>query len=195
MRISDWSSDVCSSDLLALQDACRRCFASLFTDRAIAYREAKGFDHLDVALSIGIQQMVRSDLSGSGVMFSIDTETGFPDAIVISAAWGLGETVVQGTVNPDRYVVFKPLLAQPGNEPIIDKELGGKAFRMVYGEGGSHRTRIVETTAQERRAFVLANADIPHLARWPVAIEDHYQRPMDMEWEIGSASGRGRGWQ
>src|SRR3546814_11636428 len=117
MRISDWSSDVCSSDL-----------------RAIAYREAKGFDHLDVALSIGIQQMVRSDLSGSGVMFSIDTETGFPDAIVISAAWGLGETVVQGTVNPDRYVVFKPLLAQPGNEPIIDKELGGKIGRAREGQ-------------------------------------------------------------
>src|SRR3546814_20206717 len=95
--------------------------------------------------------MVRSDLSGSGVMFSIDTETGFPDAIVISAAWGLGETVVQGTVNPDRYVVFKPLLAQPGNEPIIDKELGGQAFRMVYGEGGSHRTRkIGRATCRER---------------------------------------------
>ena len=174
---------------LALQDACRRCFASLFTDRAISYRDAMGFDHLDVALSIGIQQMVRSDLSGSGVMFSIDTETGFPNAIVISAAWGLGETVVQGTVNPDRYVVFKPLLVQPGNEPIIDKELGGKAFRMIYGEGGSHRTRIVETTAQERRSFVLDNADILQLARWAVAIEDHYQRPMDIEWAKDGETG------
>ncbi|AGH51994.1 phosphoenolpyruvate synthase (plasmid) [Sphingomonas sp. MM-1] len=174
---------------LALQDACRRCFASLFTDRAISYRDAMGFDHLDVALSIGIQQMVRSDLSGSGVMFSIDTETGFPNAIVISAAWGLGETVVQGTVNPDRYVVFKPLLVQPGNEPIIDKELGGKAFRMVYGEGGSHRTRIVETTAQERRSFVLDNADILLLARWAVAIEDHYQCPMDIEWAKDGETG------
>jgi len=174
---------------LALQDACRRCFASLFTDRAISYREAKGFDHLDVALSIGIQQMVRSDLSGSGVMFSIDTETGFPNAIVISAAWGLGETVVQGTVNPDRYLVFKPLLARPGTEPIIDKELGGKAFRMVYGEGGSHRTRIVETTAQEREAFVLDDTDILRLARWAVVIEDHYQRPMDMEWAKDGETG------
>lgn len=173
----------------ALLDACKRCYASLFTDRAISYREAKGFDHLTVALSIGIQQMVRSDISGSGVMFSIDTETGFPDAVVISAAWGLGETVVQGTVNPDKYVVFKPLLAQPGTEPIIDKELGGKAFRMVYGDGGSHRTRIVETTAQERQAFVLDNADIVQLARWAVAIEEHYQRPMDMEWAKDGETG------
>lgn len=173
----------------ALLAACRRCFASLFTDRAISYRDAKGFDHLEVALSIGIQQMVRSDLCGSGVMFSIDTETGFPNAIVISAAWGLGETVVQGSVNPDRYVVFKPLLAQPGTEPIIDKELGGKAFRMVYGEGGSHRTRIVETTEQERQSFVLDNSDIVELARWAVAIEDHYQRPMDMEWAKDGETG------
>ena len=173
----------------ALLAACRRCFASLFTDRAISYRDAKGFDHLEVALSIGIQQMVRSDLCGSGVMFSIDTETGFPNAIVISAAWGLGETVVQGSVNPDRYVVFKPLLAQPGTEPIIDKELGGKAFRMVYGEGGSHRTRIVETTEQERQSFVLDNSDIVQLARWAVAIEDHYQRPMDMEWAKDGETG------
>lgn len=173
----------------SLLDACRRCYASLFTDRAISYRETKGFDHLGVALSIGVQQMVRSDLSGSGVMFSIDTETGFPDAIVISGAWGLGETVVQGTVDPDKYIVFKPLLAQQGTEPIIEKELGGKAFRMAYGEGGSHRTRIVETTAKERGAFVLDDADILRLARWAVAIEDHYQRPMDMEWAKDGETG------
>src|SRR3546814_3162159 len=115
MRISDWSSDVCSSDL----------------------REAKGFDHMDVALSIGVQQMVRSDLSGSGVMFSIDTETGFPHAAVISAAWGLGEMVVQGSVNPDKYMVFKPLLQTDGACPIIEKTRGGKALKMVYAEGGS----------------------------------------------------------
>lgn len=173
----------------SLLDACRRCYASLFTDRAISYREAKGFDHLGVALSIGVQQMVRSDLSGSGVMFSIDTETGFPDAIIISGAWGLGETVVQGTVDPDKYVVFKPLLARQGTEPIIEKELGGKAFRMVYGQGGSHRTRIVETTAKERGAFVLDDADILRLARWAVVIEDHYQRPMDMEWAKDGETG------
>lgn len=173
----------------ALLNACRRCYASLFTDRAISYRETKGFGHLDVALSIGVQQMVRSDLSGSGVMFSIDTETGFPNAVVISAAWGLGETVVQGTVDPDKYVVFKPLLSQPAAEPIIGKELGGKAFRMVYAEGGSRRTRIVETTADERTAFVLENDDIIQLARWAVAIEAHYQRPMDMEWAKDGETG------
>ena len=177
------------SGTTALLDACKRCFASLFTDRAISYREAKGFGHLDVALSIGVQQMVRSDLAGSGVMFSIDTETGFPNAVVISATWGLGETVVQGTVDPDKYVVFKPLLAQAGTAPIIDKDLGGKTFRMIYGDGGSHRTRIVETTAQERQAFVLDDADIIQLARWAVAIETHYQRPMDMEWAKDGGNG------
>lgn len=166
----------------ALLDACRRCYASLFTDRAISYREAKGFAHLEVALSIGVQQMVRSDLSGSGVMFSIDTETGYPGAIVISAAWGLGETVVQGSVDPDKYVVFKPLLEAPGAMPIIEKELGAKATRMVYAEGGSRRTRIEETTLEERAAFVLDDDDIIQLARWAAAIERHYQRPMDMEW-------------
>ena len=172
-----------------LLEACRRCYASLFTDRAISYREAKGFDHLNVALSIGVQQMVRSDLSGSGVMFSVDTETGFPNAIVISAAWGLGETVVQGTVNPDKYLVFKPLLAVPETTPIIEKELGGKAFRMVYGDGDSHRTRILETTARERESFVLDDIDIIQLARWAVIIEDHYHRPMDMEWAKDGESG------
>jgi pyruvate,water dikinase len=166
----------------ALLDACKRCFASLFTDRAISYREAKGFGHLDVALSIGIQQMVRSDLAGSGVMFSIDTETGFPKAVVISAAWGLGETVVQGSVDPDRYVVFKPLLERSGTLPIIGKDLGGKTLRMVYAEGGSRRTRIEETTTEQRQNFVLEDEDIIQLARWAVAIEAHYQRPMDIEW-------------
>lgn len=173
----------------ALLDACRRCYASLFTDRAISYREAKGFDHREVALSIGVQRMVRSDLSGSGVMFSIDTETGFPGAVVISAAWGLGETVVQGSVDPDKYVVFKPLLSVPGAEPVIGKDKGGKAFRMVYAEGGSRRTRIVETTAAERDAFVLDDADILQLARWAAAIEAHYARPMDMEWAKDGETG------
>ncbi|GLT00539.1 phosphoenolpyruvate synthase [Sphingobium jiangsuense] len=173
----------------ALLDACRRCYASLFTDRAISYREAKGFDHREVALSIGVQRMVRSDLSGSGVMFSIDTETGFPGAVVISAAWGLGETVVQGSVDPDKYVVFKPLLSVPGAEPVIGKDKGGKAFRMVYAEGGSRRTRIVETTAAERDAFVLDDVDILQLARWAAAIEAHYARPMDMEWAKDGETG------
>jgi pyruvate, water dikinase len=114
------------------------CAASprLFTDRAISYRETKGFDHLAVALSVGVQQMVRSDLAGSGVMFTIDTESGFPGVATISAAWGLGETIVQGAVNPDRYVVFKPLLDTPGARPIIEKALGDKAIRMIYAEEG-----------------------------------------------------------
>src|SRR3546814_2528968 len=107
---------------------------------------------MDVALSIGVQQMVRSDLSGSGVMFSIDTETGFPHAAVISAAWGLGEMVVQGSVNPDKYMVFKPLLQTDGACPIIEKTRGGKALKMVYAEGGSRRTRIVDTSAAERES-------------------------------------------
>lgn len=167
-----------------LMDACRRCYASLFTDRAISYRELKGFDHLDVALSIGVQRMVRSDVGASGVMFSIDTDSGFPRAAVISAAWGLGETVVQGTINPDKYVVFKPLLTVPGRsyEPIIEKTVGSKTHKMVYSQGGHDRTRTVETSEEERRALVLGDAEILDLARWAVTVEEHYGRPMDMEW-------------
>lgn len=172
-----------------LLDACRRCFASLFTDRAISYREAKNFDHLGVALSIGVQRMVRSDVGGSGVMFSIDTDTGFPRAAVISAAWGLGEMVVQGAVNPDRYQVFKPLLAEPGMAPIIEKTLGAKERKMVYSHGGSARTRVVETPVRQRRAFVLADAEILELARWAVLVEEHYGRPMDMEWARDGVTG------
>ena len=166
-----------------LMDACRRCYASLFTDRAISYRELKGFDHLDVALSIGVQRMVRSDVGASGVMFSIDTDSGFPRAAVISAAWGLGETVVQGTINPDKYVVFKPLLTVPGRsyEPIIEKTVGSKTHKMVYSQGGHDRTRTVETSEEERRALVLGDAEILDLARWAVTVEEHYGRPMDME--------------
>jgi len=172
-----------------LLDACRRCFASLFTDRAISYRELHGFDHLQVALSIGVQKMVRSDLAGSGVMFSIDTETGFPDVVVIDAAWGLGENVVQGAVNPDGYTVFKPLLDHDGLMPILEKRLGAKEKKMVYGSGGSHPTRNVDTTTRERRTFVLADAEVLQLARWAVAIERHYGKPMDMEWAKDGESG------
>jgi len=172
-----------------LLEACRRCYASLFTDRAIAYRQAKGFDHLEVALSIGVQQMVRSDLAGSGVMFSIDTETGFPRAVVINAAWGLGETVVQGTVDPDKYVVFKPLLEDPRLVPIVEKALGGKERKLVYASGGSARTATVATTQRERQGFVLSDAEILQLARWAVAVEAHYGRPMDMEWAKDGETG------
>ena len=172
-----------------LLDACRRCYASLFTDRAISYRATKGFDHLQVALSIGVQRMVRSDQAGSGVMFSIDTETGFPGVAVISAAWGLGETVVQGTVDPDKYLVFKPLLADRRYRPIIEKTLGGKARKMVYAQGGSARTATLETTQKERRSFVLGDEEILELGRWAAIVEAHYGRPMDMEWAKDGETG------
>ena len=172
-----------------LLDACRRCYASLFTDRAISYREVKGFNHLEVALSIGVQRMVRSDVGGSGVMFSIDTDTGFPRAIVISAAWGLGETVVQGIVDPDKYLVFTPLLADTSLMPIIEKKLGGKARKMVYGTGGSDRTRLVDTTEKERDTLVLSDDEIVQLARWAAIVAEHYGRPMDMEWAKDGLTG------
>ncbi len=162
--------------------ACRKCYASLFTDRAIAYRETNGFDHLQVALAIGVQKMVCADRAGSGVMFTLDTETGFPGVVVISAAWGLGENVVQGTVNPDKYVVFKRLLGDPHRCPIIERSLGTKNKKLVYGAGNSARTRNISTTPHERETLVLKDAEILELARWAIAVERHYARPMDMEW-------------
>jgi pyruvate,water dikinase len=172
-----------------LLDACRKCYASLFTDRAIAYREEHGFDHMKVALSVGVQVMVRSDKGGSGVMFSIDTETGFPDVVVINAAWGLGENVVQGTVNPDEYRVFKPLLGDDNLRPIIEKARGEKQKRMVYATGGSHTTKNVDTPKHLRRALVLDDEEILTLARWAAAIEQHYDQPMDMEWAKDGQTG------
>jgi len=173
----------------ALLDACRRCYASLFTDRAISYRDEMGFDHMQVALSAGVQRMVRSDLAGSGVMFTIDTETGFPNVIIINAAWGLGENVVQGTVNPDKYAIFKPPLRDERYRPIIEKTLGTKEKKMIYAEGGSGRTKNVNTTRREREAFVLSDSDILQLARWAVLIEKHYGRPMDIEWAKDGETG------
>jgi pyruvate,water dikinase len=172
-----------------LLDASRRCYASLFTDRAITYRELKGFDDLSVALSIGVQRMVRSDLGASGVMFSIDTESGFPHAAVISAAWGLGELVVQGIVDPDTYMVFTPLLDDPTLSPIIERTIGAKERKMVYGRGGSARTRTIDNTPRERDAIVLGDADILQLARWAVTVAKHYGRPMDMEWAKDGETG------
>jgi pyruvate,water dikinase len=166
----------------ALLDACRRCYASLFTDRAISYRIAKGFDHMKVGLSIGVQRMVRSDRGGAGVMFSIDTETGFDRVVLINAAWGLGETVVQGEVDPDEYQVFKPLLGEPSLVPIVAKRRGDKAAKLIYGDVGDTPTRRVPTSKAERTAFVLNDTEILALARWAVAIEAHYGCPMDMEW-------------
>lgn len=165
-----------------LLEACRKCYASLFTDRAITYREEQGFDHLQVALSVGVQKMVRADKAGSGVMFTLDTETGFRDVVVINAAWGLGENVVQGSVTPDEYRVFKPLLDDSDTRPIITKRLGDKAKKMVYTEGSSATTKNVETSQRERRRFVLDDDQILRLARWARAIESYYERPMDIEW-------------
>ncbi|MGE3876714.1 MAG: phosphoenolpyruvate synthase [Parvibaculaceae bacterium] len=174
----------------AVLDACRRCYASLFTDRAISYRQTKGFDHLKVALSIGVQVMVRSDLGGAGVMFTIDTETGFDKVAIIDAAWGLGESVVQGTVDPDEYQVFKPLLADAALKPIIEKRLGGKAQKMIYDTQGEHPTRIVPTSRAERAAYVLSDEDILQLGRWACVIEDHYGCPMDVEWAKDGENGK-----
>ncbi|HXV28929.1 MAG TPA: phosphoenolpyruvate synthase [Sinorhizobium sp.] len=165
----------------ALMGACRRCYASLFTDRAISYRRANGFDHMKVALSVGVQQMVRSDLGGAGVMFSIETETGFDKVVLINAAWGLGEYVVKGVVDPDEYRVFKPLLGDPALAPILEKKCGTKTSKLIYGDG-VEPTRGVDTSKEEQATLVLTDDEVLKLARWAVAIEEHYGCPMDIEW-------------
>jgi len=171
-----------------LLDACRNCFASLFTDRAIAYRESHGFEHLDIALSIGVQKMVRSDLAGAGVMFTLDTESGFDKVVFITAAYGLGETVVQGQVNPDEYYVYKPLLEEGIFYPIIKKTLGKKERKMIYVSGEIIKTRLVDTRKDEQQRFVLSDEEIIKLAQWACIIEKHYSTrngkptPMDIEW-------------
>ncbi len=166
-----------------LLEACRKCFASLFTNRAISYRQEKGFDHMGVSLSVGIQKMVRSDKACAGVMFSIDTETGFPDAVLLTGAWGLGETVVQGSVTPDQFTVFKPLLENNALRPIIEKKKGTKAKKMIYATDGNKTTvTTINASGKEREAFVLSDEEILQLARWAVLIEQHYGCPMDMEW-------------
>lgn len=174
----------------ALLDTCRRCYASLFTDRAITYRNIQGFDHLDVALSIGVQLMVRSDIGGSGVMFSIDTETGFDKSVLINAAWGLGENVVQGAVTPDEYQVYKPFLDNHALCPILEKKLGAKEKKMIYAglEGG--QIRNVPTSKKERESFVLNDDEILDLARMAKTIEEHYKCPMDMEWARDGFTGK-----
>ena len=170
-----------------LINACKRCFASLFTNRAISYREDKGFEHLSVALSIGVQKMVRSDLAASGVIFSIDTESGFRDAVLLTGSYGLGEMVVQGTVNPDEFYVFKPTL-KTGYKPIIQKKLGTKEVKMVYSSNKEDPVEIVPVAEDERKKFCISEDDILTLARWTTIIEDHYSakagffKPMDIEW-------------
>ncbi|MDT0467427.1 phosphoenolpyruvate synthase [Streptomyces gibsoniae] len=165
----------------ALLAACQRCYASLFTDRAISYREHHGFDHLKVALSIGVQQMVRSDRAGAGVMFTLDTDSGFPRVVLVNAAFGLGESVVGGRVDPDEYQVYKPLLAQADTNPVISKTIGGKQTKVVYGDG-AQPTMTVATTEEEQAACVLDDAEILQLARSGVLIEEHYGHAMDIEW-------------
>ena len=172
-------------------DAIKRCYASLFTDRAIAYREEKGFDQLAVALSVGVQKMVRSDKAGAGVLFTIDTEHGFRDVVVLTAAWGLGEMVVQGRVDPDEYVVFKPLLGQEGLVPVVGRTRGDKRVKLVYADDddGEAPTREVDVPDDDRRAPVLDDGEVLQLARWGCQIEDHYGRPMDVEWAKDGGSG------
>lgn len=178
----------------ALLEACKKCFASLFTNRAISYRVDKGFDHFNIALSVGIQKMVRSDLASSGVMFSIDTETGFKDAIFVTGAYGLGENVVQGAVNPDEFYVFKPTLRQ-GKKPIIYRQVGEKAIKMVYNTQGNNPVKNINVPQEERDKFCINDEEVITLSKWAQIIEDHYSekagyfKPMDMEWAKDGVTG------
>lgn len=177
-----------------LLHSCKLCFASLFTDRAISYREDKNYSHFEISLSIGVQKMVRSDLSCSGVMFSIDTESGFDKVAFITGSYGLGENVVQGAVNPDEYLVFKPTLEE-GYKPIISKKVGEKHIKMVYDTNGSKLTKNVQVPKKEQEQFVLQEEEVLQLGRWAAIIEDHYSakkghyQPMDMEWAKDGESG------
>ncbi|PHV61660.1 phosphoenolpyruvate synthase [Cyanobacterium aponinum] len=175
-------------------EACHKCFASIFTDRAISYRTVKNFDHFEVALSVGVQKMVRSDLASSGVMFSIDTETGFKDAAFVTAAYGLGENVVQGAVNPDEFFVFKPTLKE-GYKPILNKRLGTKEIKMVYDLGGGKQVKNVPVSESERLQYAITDDEALLLAKWACIIEDHYSEkrgqysPMDIEWAKDGQTG------
>ncbi|NQY26596.1 MAG: phosphoenolpyruvate synthase [Piscirickettsiaceae bacterium] len=179
-----------------LLHSCRQIFASLFTNRAISYRTDKGFDHMSVALSLGVQKMVRSDKSASGVIFTIDTETGFRDVVLITAAWGLGENIVQGTVNPDEFYVFKPTLAS-GHKPILKRQLGNKKLQMIYADGHTHAgsTRNIKVSPERQQQFCISDDDVLSLAKMAVIIEQHYShkagqnRPMDIEWAKDGDSG------
>jgi pyruvate,water dikinase len=179
----------------ALRDACVRCIASLFTDRAISYRVINHFDHFKVALSIGIMKMVRSDLASSGVMFTLDTETGFKEVVFITGSYGLGENIVQGQVNPDEFYVFKPTFRE-GYKPIIEKNLGDKEIKMIYGQGGSKMlTRNVEVPEADRSRFCINDEEVLKLAWYAITIEDYYSNkdkkpmPMDIEWAKDGITG------
>lgn len=165
----------------------RKCFASLFTNRAISYREDKGFDHFEIALSIGVQKMVRSDRATSGVMFTLDTESGFPDIVVVNAIYGLGENIVQGKVNPDEFIIYKPTYRK-GFKKVLSKRLGSKTLRMVYAADGK-RTKDQAVPTTERARFCISDAEAMKLAEWGMIIEDHYGKPMDMEWAKDGLTG------
>jgi len=179
----------------ALIDACKNCFASLFTNRAIVYRQEKGFDHFKVYLSIGVQKMVRSDLATSGVMFTLDTETGFPDTVFVTGAYGLGENVVQGAVNPDEFHIFKPTLKK-GFKPVISKAIGGKEMRMIYSDEGKHPTKNIPVPMEERNRFCMTDKEALQLAKWGMIVEEHYTKkrgkwtPMDLEWAKDGKTGK-----
>jgi pyruvate, water dikinase len=176
-----------------LIEACHRCFASLWTDRAISYRASRGFDHFDVSLAIGVQPMVRSDQACSGVMFTLDTESGFRDVVVINGAWGLGEAIVQGMATPDEWIVFKPTLAT-GARPIVSRRLGTKEVKMVYGLDGKG-TRTRDVVDAQRQRFCLGDYEVLQLAQWACQIEEHYSKlagrptPMDLEWAKDGITG------
>jgi pyruvate,water dikinase len=179
----------------SLKDACNRCFASLFTDRAISYRVNNGFDHFAVGLSIGVMKMVRSDLASSGVIFTIDTETGFENVVFITGAYGLGENVVQGLVNPDEFYVFKPTLKE-NFRPIVKKQKGSKEIKMIYGRGDSRvLTRNVDVPEAERKQYCISDDEVLQLANFAVTIEEHYSQkkgkhvPMDIEWAKDGETG------
>jgi pyruvate,water dikinase len=177
-----------------LDRAVRGCMASLFTDRAIVYRAAHGIAHRSVAISVGVQQMVRSDLACAGVLFTLDTESGFRDVVLVTGSWGLGESVVQGRVNPDEFWVHKPTLRE-GYRPIVRRELGSKAMQLVYGERGTHSVEESRVSREDRARFVLADDEVLALARAALAIEEHYSQkhgkptPMDVEWAKDGISG------
>ncbi len=174
--------------------ACQKCFASLFTNRAISYREDKKFDHFSIGLSIAVQKMVRSDLACSGVMFSIDTESGFRESVLINGSWGLGENVVQGAVTPDEFFVFKPTLKK-GKRPILQKKVGSKTIKMIYATDGNKSTVNIQTPEEDRKKLVLNDDEVLQLSRWACIIEDHYShkaghfKPMDMEWAKDGQTG------
>ncbi len=161
--------------------ACHKCYASLFTDRAIKYREDNHFDQTKVALSIGVQLMVRSDLACSGVNFTLDPDTGFDQVVLVSSIWGLGENIVQGNINPDEYFVFKPSLKNSIRQPIISRQLGSKEKTMVYDSKGSGTINL-DTSAEKKEQYVLTETEVIKLAQWSMIIEEHYKRPMDIEW-------------